>query len=667
VIKKVAPMPEGEAQTLEKGRQRRIAEWRLDTERAQRVLELCATWLKAGDTAMRPEDWWRGLSDLPEDEKLQHVLRTAGEPVLAEAFEWVTEVHEGVPHPDAPAVMYSFAVACGQLYAEAGPLGAGWISALVWHADSQVWGDFVAAAARHFRADLGRMNALFEVARAVADRAGRDPDSVVNVLPGPKERPFKAFVEDYAANGNFDEVWRAEGYPAEFQYTSLFEILRLVDEAIFTSLLDALPHPSLVGQCLWTRELRTDIPSLGRLLRLACPSFSSEGEWQVSGKTAVLLLKTITQELLVPETNRPGFGPTDLVDDEDAAVEAEFREFDAVASEVISALMSRADSMHLGYVWLSYVLRYSATQARQRGRTRVIDCPFVLASAICAQLPPLPRPLEWVCEVEPMGRPYRVASVLGVAAQGNSGGRLDFRELASELIVKSQQVTGGSRWMFSRPMPVAMRLPGAALTHLPDFASWLTSTWSSLRLRREIAWRSIGKPNTANPAEALAIFSLSALEAFQFEVGQRREAAQRAWYAVEGVVREARLVEPRIGRDFWTRAVARLFEFWLTIVGDAGAVMSDQSPGSGALEEQLAQTISPYLGVNVDFMEAVASLRQSGVTPTQLAGACAALGADLSLLIRRFLETRKRLGDPQAWNPAWINALRAIANSAAPK
>ena len=34
------------------------------------------------------------------------------------------------------------------------------------------------------------------------------------------------------------------------------------------------------------------------------------------------------------------------------------------------------------------------------------------------------------------------------------------------------------------------------------------------------------------------------------------------WLAVERAFREARLVEPRLGRDFWSEAVARLFGWW---------------------------------------------------------------------------------------------------------
>ena len=131
------------------------------------------------------------------------------------------------------------------------------------------------------------------------------------------------------------------------------------------------------------------------------------------------------------------------------------------------------------------------------------------------------------------------------------------------------------------------------------------------------------------------------------------------WLAVERVLREARLVEPRLGRDFWSQAVARLFFWWPQIFSEVenwGERGGTESLGPTAL----GTVLEPYGEIGGDFMAVIVSLREAGLATSTLDGAVHHIGKDLLRMIRLFVATARRLDDCRVWNSDWVAALRRI-------
>jgi hypothetical protein len=190
--------------------------------------------------------------------------------------------------------------------------------------------------------------------------------------------------------------------------------------------------------------------------------------------------------------------------------------------------------------------------------------------------------------------------------------------------------------------------PGNALAAIPDAAAWFSGTWSALRLEREVAWRRHG----ANPAQILGLWGLGMIEALVSTPQTGAEKIAAMWSAVEQVFREARLVEPRLGRDFWSQAIARLFALWPQSFAVQG--------GSPAATASLGRALAPYPEISGDFMAIIVSLAGAGISSSELDQAVQHTGLDLLQIIARFFETARGLENARVWNPAWVAALRTL-------
>jgi hypothetical protein len=113
------------------------------------------------------------------------------------------------------------------------------------------------------------------------------------------------------------------------------------------------------------------------------------------------------------------------------------------------------------------------------------------------------------------------------------------------------------------------------------------------------------------------------------------------WNALEAVFREARLVEPRLTKDFWCQGLARLFAWWPQLFGLRPAVHGTPSVEPASLGGGLA----PYIGITDDFMGIVVSLHQTCIGAATLDSAVSEAGQDLLRMIHRFLETARGIKD----------------------
>ena len=176
----------------------------------------------------------------------------------------------------------------------------------------------------------------------------------------------------------------------------------------------------------------------------------------------------------------------------------------------------------------------------------------ILAHALSSRMTPRRDQDAWIRKTKPLERQFRAVAVLSVAACTTAtAGVLDVGSVAKGLLK-------GDGFELTRAHDL-IRLPGAplrnhyqgdVLARLPGAPAWFTSTWSALRFERERAWWA-RRHSSGNPAEIMGLWGLGAIESLVTNAQAQPGDAPEMWRAVERAFREARLVEPRLGRDFW--------------------------------------------------------------------------------------------------------------------
>ena len=262
-------------------------------------------------------------------------------------------------------------------------------------------------------------------------------------------------------------------------------------------------------------------------------------------------------------------------------------------------------------------------------------------------------------------RQYRATAVLSVKAATATPGNQDVGVVARELVEAGLFELTGKEELIRRPGVPLRTVPGRAIAKIPDAATWFTQTWSTLRFKRERAWRHARADDAvrANPAEIMGVWGLGAVECFVLDMelnGGNPEPARRMWLAVEEAFREARLVEPRMPRDFWCEGAVRLFGYWPGIVGSEPGRPEAGDERAEDNSVLLGRAIDPYVGINADFTGIVVRLRRVGVGAPTLDDAVRQVGGDLLRIIRRFVETARGLDNRRIWNSVWVAALSEI-------
>jgi len=406
-----------------------------------------------------------------------------------------------------------------------------------------------------------------------------------------------------------------------------------------------------VKQCLSSKALLTSPHDALILLRLANTAFDAEGRWQRSGMAAILLLQSASEQLLSPRG--------DEVETEDLSKGiAQFR--NAVGG-VLDILFARADGVELAWHWLENLLRQTPRvppAGRSGPRKQMINRVGILAHALSSRMTPRRAQDAWIRETKPLERQFRAVAVLSVAAFTTTVADLDVGSIAKGLLKGDGFELTRANDLIQLPGAPLRTIPGDVLARLPGAAAWFTSTWSALRFERERAWRA-NRHSSGNPAEIMGLWGLGAVESLVMNAEAQPGDAAGMWLAVERAFREARLVEPRLGRDFWSQAVPRLFGWWpqvFTTVQDLADNLGGGSPGPVALGRALA----PYAEISGDFMAVIVSLQQAGLSTSMLDDAVHHAGQDLLRMIRRFVATARRLNDHRVWNPDWVAALRTV-------
>ena len=631
-------------------RRARIDSWLEQQNEAEPATTVCESWiadiLDRGLTLYSRHD----LASLPADMRLIDRLSTAKLDELALALKWQIEDAEGKEPAEAALIGHALATASGRTYAVHGPDKLDWIGHFVASINGLLWEDFADSAAKVFRGNQDLLEEFIGFLAGIIVRANDAPDSVTDILP--RGASMASIVEQFTRTGSFQDVWEADLWPILFQSSGAFEILRRADAERFVAMIDQLPHPMLVKQCLSSKALLASPQDVLILLRLANSAIDAEGRWHRCGMTAILLLKLASEQLLSP-----------WADEEDAEdLNKEVAHFSDAVRGVLDVLFTRPDGVELAWCWLENLLRQIPRVPavnRSAPRKLMVNRIGILVHALGSRLEPRRAQDAWIAEAEPLVQQFRAVAVLSVAAfTSMAGGGLDVGSVARSLLKCNSFELTRTKELIQLPGAPLRTIPGDALAGIPDTASWFTSTWSALRFERERAWRTRGHDG-GNPAEIMGLWGLGAIESLVMNAQTQQGDAPGMWLAVERTFREARLVEPSLGWDFWSQAIAHLFWWWPQVF----TVVHDQTDSAGTASfdpAALGRTLVPYAEISGDFMAVIISLQQAGLVTSMLDDAVYRTGQDLLHMIRRFVAGTQRLTDCRVWNPDWVAALQKI-------
>ncbi len=628
-------------------RRARIDSWLEQQNEAEPATTVCETWiadlLDQGLALHSRHD----IASLPADLLIVDRLSAAKFNGLALALKWQIEDAEGKEPAEAALIGHALAAASGRAYAVHGPGKLDWIGHFVASINGLLWEDFADSAAKVFRGNQDLLEEFIGFLAGIIVRANDAPDSVTDIpLRGAS---MASIVEQFARTGSFQDVWKAGLGTILFWSSGAFEILRRADAGRFVAMIDQLPHPTLVKQCLSSKALLASPQDVLTLLRLANPAIDAEGRWHRCGMAVILLLQLASEQLLSP-----------WADEEDSEdLNKDVAHFSDAVRGVLDVLFARPDGVELAWCWLENLLcQIPRVPAVNRGAPRklMVNRIGILAHALGSRLEPRRSQDAWIAEAEPLARQYRAVAVLSVAAFTSTAGGLDVGAVARSLLKPNGFELTCASELIQLPGAPLRTIPGDVLAGIPDAASWFTSTWSALRFERERAWRTNGHGG-GNPAEIMGLWGLGAIESL---VNAQDQETPKMWLAVERAFREARLVEPRLGRDFWSQAIARLFWWWPQVF----TVVHDQAGSAGRTASfdpaALGRAFAPYAEISVDFMAVIISLQQAGLATSKLDDAVHRTGQDLLHMIRRFIATVRRLNDRRVREPDWVAALQRI-------
>ena len=269
-------------------------EQRTEAETATAVCERWIADLLARDLTLYSR---QDIGSLPADLNLVDRLSVEKLDGLSEALAWQIEDAEGREPDEAALIGHALAAASGHAYAIHGPGKLDWIGHFVASIDGALVGGFCRfCSARRWAGIPTLLEAFVDFIAAIVTRANDAPDTVTEIPP--RRASMASIVEQFARAGSFQEVWEADQWPILFRSGDAFEILRRADAKRFVRMIDQLPHPTLVRQCLSSKALLASPHDTLILLRLANTAFDTDGRWQRSGMAAILLLQSVSEQLL---------------------------------------------------------------------------------------------------------------------------------------------------------------------------------------------------------------------------------------------------------------------------------------------------------------------------------------------------------------------------------
>ncbi|HUC67400.1 MAG TPA: hypothetical protein VMA53_18300 [Stellaceae bacterium] len=504
-------------------RRARVAAWLEQRTEAETATAVCERWIAdlfARDLMVYSR---QDIGSLPADLNLVDRLSVERLEGLSEALAWQIDDAEGREPDEAALIGHALAAASGHAYAIHGPGKLDWIGHFVASIYGPLWEDFADSAAEALGRNPDALEAFVDFLAAIVTRANEAPDTVTEIPP--RRASMASIVEQFARAGSFQEVWEADLWPILFRSSDAFEILRRADAERFVKMVDQLPHPTLVKQCLSSKALLTSLPDRLILLRLANTAFDAEGRWQRSGMAAILLLQSVSEQLLSARSE----------EEETEDLSKGIAQFRSTVFGVLDILFARPDGVELAWHWLENLLRQTPRvprPGRNGPRTQMINRIGILAHALSSRMTPRRAQDAWIRETEPLERQFRAVAVLSVAACTMATADLDVGSVAKGLVKGDGFELTRAHDLIQLPRAPLRIIPGDVLARLPGAAAWFTSTWSALRFERERAWRA-RRHSSGNPAEIMGIWGLGAIESLVTNAQAQPGDAPEMWRAVE--------------------------------------------------------------------------------------------------------------------------------------
>jgi hypothetical protein len=387
----------------------------------------------------------------------------------------------------------------------------------------------------------------------------------------------------------------------ELSTPEAYDMLRRRDPQLYLEIIEGFPHPEPARQALAAAQLEAHSAELCQLLRVAPLAFSEDGTWIVAAKTPFLLLgvavESIRHVALPPQDGRGSQGETD-----------------AVVGQVLDALMSRPDAIHLGYAWAERLIHEGHRSGRRRNPDvsagEVASLIASVLSRLAASLPVLADPVAWVGQAEELWRRERALAVLAVMVCGEvpRGGAGEFMARAAR---NGQLETTGVGEALAEDASVECWVASNAVVGLPDPAAWFRDAWRILAPVRDRARHLVlNRGTVGHGGHVLAVWGLCGL----MHLPDGSPKAKALWAAIETAVRESRLTdwdEGAAGR-IWARTHVYLAGLWPRTF--------PEDPTSGEVGS-LDDFLRPFGRPNDTLAEIALTLWNNGADPTRIARA----------------------------------------------
>jgi hypothetical protein len=375
--------------------------------------------------------------------------------------------------------------------------------------------------------------------------------------------------------------------------------------------------------------------ALCQLLRIARAGFDASGEWDRQSRMVFLVLKVLGDRFLqVAAAETDSENPS-----------AAFRE---ILTEILDAVIARADAQPLAYAWLGH-LAMSGGRSRRSRASGIGGNPartlLHVATNLAAHIQPHPNPIGWIEAEQDVWRNHRIYAILAVEICRQPSDQNAIQALIEQVLENEIASSFGIGELTEDTTNLGRYVALNAISKVEKPDAWFQSLWDRLYWQRDRA-RHFPRSGEISPnvGQIIVVWTLCALEVL--EAGS--STARALWIVLEQAIRDGCFGDAYRPRDDpWSKALRFLGGVWQRTFPD------DPPAGApGCLEEFLV----PWFGVNTDFALLLRSLHRYGVPAVRLRRVI----GDGNVL--RLIAADSTAGGHSLLSPAEIDAIIALAD-----
>ena len=614
----------------------------------ERIAAAFAEWWGDRDDGKQTASGQSGVH--PSAERLAEELRVAG---MGEAASFAVDqwVKEG---PIDPGV-WLVAILLGESFVEpfVGALMAGeWRTPRFFGLETWgAWNAFDTSLRDRLRTAADASEAALKRLRLSVENVKKDPIGSMYVH-GFSRGNLEERIKQYSVSPDVDEVGEHPYDPPVWMGDYfLWDVLLEVRPAETLVLLGEFPHPIFMRNCFGSKRLTQRVEEVGGLIRMAPDAFNDDGVFQAGGAVAVLSLEIAGAAITKGALDSDGSFCVVPMDKSELLAPA-IGLCQSATKTIVDALFSRRDAVPLAWAWLERIV----LNGKLRGRWSTsdgglaINLPLLVIIALAERLNWRLDWKEWVGERQKLWRIYRLVTVLAVGTFGEAPDRARLASALEQTLLECDLDYAGIENTVADAQDVVAAIGGCAISRFHGPADWVAATWRKLRPVREQNWRvGVGGERRNNMGALLVLWGFAA---HRFLPLAERKAL---WISLEKTIRDAWQTDVLGYAPVWSRALVRLFSMY----------ESDNSNRGASAEQQLAQTLLPYIAADNGFLILVCSLMDQGWPFEVIREAVAIAGFDLGRLVNEFLDMKRLVLElPQA-NTDEIRRIRKLAETAA--